>query len=189
MQTRMCDEKISLVIVSLDYICEKINVTAHRRTEILGMLKRWYLPGLRSYTTHGKGRGHKVEAQIEKTTADEFIRVFLAKRKEFINNKTTSGVIYCFVGQSGRMIDNQYKHLVKVGKAGSWEKRKRKFRGATAIKTEIAIRPTSNRHVAERACLKMMTIRYPTCGGEWFLVAENDLIQLKKQFLEIAIPV
>ena len=184
----MCDEKVSLVIVSLDYVCEKINVSPQRRTEILGMLKRWYAPGLRSYCTHGTGRGNKVTAQIKKETADEFIRVFLAKRKEFINNKTTAGVVYCFVGQSGRLVDGVYKNLVKVGKAASWERRKRKFRGASAIRTEVGIRPTSNRHTAETACLTMMRVRYPSAGGEWFLVAETDLVSLKQHFLAVALP-
>ena len=176
------------VTVNLDYICEKINVASQRRTEILSMLKRWYAPGIKAWSSFGTGRGHKVQCEVKKQSADEFCRVFLAKRKEYINNKTNAGVVYCFVGMSGRLIDGNYKNLVKVGKATKWKCRKRKFRGASKIRNEIGIRPTSNRHDAEILILQMMRLRYPSAGGEWFLIDDTELIQLKQHFLGVNIP-
>ena len=184
---RMSDEN-SVVIVDLDYICETIRVAPQRRTEILSMLKRWYAPGVRSFSSCGTGRGNKVKAAVEKPYADEFIRVFLAKRKEFTNNKTVAGVVYCFVGMCGQLVDGEYKHMVKAGKATVWKRRKRKFRGVSAIRNEIAIRPTSNRHVAEVAVLKMMRARFPSAGGEWFLIGDGQLADLKRHFLALAVP-
>jgi hypothetical protein len=160
-------------LVDLDYILGHLaDIHPKRRTEIFEKIITQHNESLVTVErTEKVGRGNKCNLTLPKSIADEFLRLEKIKRSNFSCNKTTEGVVYCFIA-IGRMHEH---HFVKIGQSMDWDERKKKYTGANSVESIIGIRSVSNRFEAEKILLDRFKKLFQHFKGEWYLVKRKKL--------------
>ena len=177
------------MIVNLDYIFEKIGAATKRRSEILSHIIALYKNGLKSFVRNGVGgRGNKCDCKIEKSVADEFIRLFLTRRATFDCNQTKEGIVYCFVCRSQLTYKNNLLTYVKIGQTIDWKNRSKKYAGPTAIQKLIGLRQSTDRVKGESLVIKTFEKEYQKIKREWFLLDDTQLLTVEQTFVNIELP-
>jgi hypothetical protein len=158
--------------VDLDYILGNLSdVHPKRRTEIFDKIVTQHNESLLTVERSTKvGRGNKCNLTLPKTIADEFLRLEQIKRSNFSSNKTTEGVVYCFISV-GQLKD---KFFVKVGQSIDWLERQKKYTGANSVETVVGVREVANRFDSEKILLDKFKTAFEHFKGEWYLVNIED---------------
>ena len=177
----------SVETMTLDEICEEINIPLKNRTKILGRMKANYPHGIVRLVEHGRaGKLKKAECDMKKSVAKEFIRMTDQKAKKNKRLLNSHGWLYFLKLKSMvRNSDGTYSVWVKVGETVEFLNRLKQYKGTTEVAEVLCNLPVHNRKASEDNALEFLESKKLIRGRrEYFLVPEGRLAEITEEFFK-----
>ena len=177
----------SVETMTLDEICEQINIPLKNRTKILGRIKANYFHGIVRLVEHGRaGKLKKAECDVEKSVAEEFIRMTDQKAKKNKRLLNPHGWLYFLQLKSMvRNSDGTYSIWCKVGETVEFLHRLKQYKGTTEVAEVLCNVPVHNRKASEDNAIDFLLTKKLIRGRrEYFLVPEDRLAEITEEFFK-----
>ena len=127
--------------------------------------------------------GKPTALTVPRRIGDDIIAIKLSSK---LKPLTGPGVLYCFLSTSYTYHNGELFQYMKIGMTErTFEERAKQYSGPTAIKRLVATAKVPNRKVAEDMLKEVMTQKFITRRREWFLIPQDQNIEvLKSMFAE-----
>jgi hypothetical protein len=161
---------------NLDSIIAEVHSDKTHRSRLAKRIARENY-GVLSYS---KREGGRANIELTKASYNYWVRKLKSSKPLDCNGP---GELYCIVLANMRIYRGQMCNIVKVGRCGSFESRKKKYTGPDEIKTLIGVRNVLNMQSCEQKLIKLFKSNYPCMKNrsEYFLVPLN----LNKRLTEL----